>query len=99
MKLHFLQELMYPNALISGAIILIISPVITHTIREATQAILVFAKEVNANVFETLGRSTCGRFIDTCGDTYQQYKVIEVEKFVMKRRMMGEVGGGVLIIV
>mmetsp|Transcript_21054 Transcript_21054/g.22478 ORF Transcript_21054/g.22478 Transcript_21054/m.22478 type:complete len:468 (+) Transcript_21054:744-2147(+) len=65
------------------------SPIITHTIREAAQAILTFAKEVNQHVLEILGRSTGDRFILTCGDTYQQYKVIEEQKVVIKRRMIG----------
>ena len=32
---------------------------------------------------------TSDRFIVTCGDTYQQYKVIEAQKVVIKRRMIG----------
>ena len=46
-------------------------PVITHTIEEAAQTILIFVKEVTQKVLETLEPLTGDRFILTCGDTYQ----------------------------
>ena len=51
-------------------------PIIAAAIRQAAQAILVFAKEMNVNVMETLGFGTGDIYILTSGSTCQQYKVI-----------------------